>query len=251
MPAINAAARLPAINAAARLRPLLLAATAATSADDRLLPEVRDYSGAATALFNNMRTPASLLTGILLGATFSLAASPSDGWLLRVVKRAHMLLGLVSSGATLVAIVACTVAINKLAEIRTPPTAGVRRLLASDDDLELAWLAANVNFSTGLVGLVGLTGVRGFLALHASGGLLWGGACACVAAAVALLMTSLINIAIAKGGGLVGEPCTLLGLQLRYAALLLRRASRAPLMALSLLCTLSAVVLAALALGQV
>ena len=95
----------------------------------------------------------------------------------------HMLVGLLSVGAELVAIIACTVAINKLSEIKRAvtsraaqttsdspathiscilvrlaslqPTAGVAKLLTSEPTMALWWLTANVNFFAGLVGLKG------------------------------------------------------------------------------------------------
>ena len=94
-----------------------------------------------------------------------------------------MLVGLLSVGAELVAIIACTVAINKLSEIKRAvtsraaqttsdspathiscilvrlaslqPTAGVAKPLTSEPTMALWWLTANVNFFAGLVGLKG------------------------------------------------------------------------------------------------
>ena len=98
-------------------------------------------------------------------------------------RRMHMLVGLLSVGAELVAIIACTVAINKLSEIKRAvtsrvaqttsdspathiscilvrlaslqPTAGVAKLLTSEPTMALWRLTANVNFFAGLVGLKG------------------------------------------------------------------------------------------------
>ena len=176
-----------------------------------------------------------------------------------------MLVGLLSVGAELVAIIACTVAINKLSEIKRAvtsraaqttsdspathvscilvrlaslqPTAGVAKLLTSEPTMALWWLTANVNFFAGLVGLCGMTGVRGFLAFGGCG-FCWGGAGGCVAASAALLMTSLINTAIASGDGSEAEAANVFGLLLKYNALLLQRAATAPLTAASLLCAL-------------
>ena len=50
--------------------------------------EVSDYAGQASGLFNNMRAPASLLTGALLGATFSLSPVAGDVPWLKLLKRA-------------------------------------------------------------------------------------------------------------------------------------------------------------------
>lgn len=206
---------------------------------------VKDYHREASELFNNMRAPASLLAGALIGATFSLNTLPTDAILTALVKRLHMLVGLVSVSSELLAVVACTVAINKLSEVRVPETAGVQKLLVADDRFELAWLAANFNFFIGLIGLVVMTGARAWLAFGTAGRQ-WALASAFSAASTALLMASLVNTAIATGDGskrgptAFGKSRSLLGLGVRFAALLGKRAKSAPLTAASLACALAA-----------
>jgi xanthosine utilization system XapX-like protein len=228
----------------------LLAARAADAAP--LGFDVADYSSQASGLFNNMRAPASFVAGVLLGASFSLLPAATDTPAVGLVKRLHMLIGLASVSSELVAITACTVSINKLSELKLPPTAGVYSLLMCDPDVELSWLAANVNFFAGLFGLMLMTGVRGYLALSVSCGPLWGGAAACIAAAAGLQMASMINRGIASGGGsmlcgpLQARPRfgrSLLGLVWRYVSVLCSRARGAPLAAMSLMCAVGAAAL--------
>ena len=228
------------------------AATTPTASEAPLEFPVSDYSSQASALFNNMRAPASFVAGVLLGASFSLAAAPTDGPAVGFVKRLHLLIGLASVSAELVAIVACTVSINKLSERKLPPTAGVHRLLMCDPDVELSWLTANVNFFAGLFGLVLMTGVRGCLALSGSSGPVWGAAAALVATSAGLLMASLINRGIASGGGSIimcgpnprfGR--SLFGLVARYLSVMSDRARGAPLAAMSAMCALGAAALGA------
>ena len=220
--------------------PLMLADASATS--------LADFSGPASTLFNNMRAPASLLAGTLLGATWSLAPLATDSSAVALVKRLHTLVGLLAACSELIAIIVCTVAINKLSEIRSPQTDGVGGLLASSS-YELSWTAANANFFFGLLGLVTMTGARGYLIL-ASSGKCYAAAAACMAAAAGLLMTSTINTGIASGDGtMCGEQApfgrSFGALFLRYTALLIGRARTAPLTLLSLLCAFAAAVLVA------
>ena len=207
-----------------------------------------DYSDAASALFNNMRAPASLLAGTLLGATWSLAPLPTDAGAVKIVKRLHTLVGLLATCSEIIAIIVCTVAINKLSEIKPPPTQGVSGLLASPA-YELSWLGANANFFVGLLGLVAMTGARGYLVL-ASSGVFYAAAAAFLAASAGLLITSAINTGISSGDGtMCGKQApfgrSLADLFMRYAALLTRRARTAPLTGLSLLSALAAAALAA------
>lgn len=231
-------------------RTTLAQAVAAASGDGSLMFPVRDYSGEASDLFNNMRAPASLLAGALLGACFSLVPSAGDRRTLSLLKRVHLFVGLLSVSAELLAVVACTVTINKLAEVRRPPTAGVQKLLFCDSEIELAWLTANVNFFAGLFGLLVLTGLRGYMSFGGCGPF-WGTAATLVTTSVGLQMASMINCAIASGdasltrcssGDRPGGGRSMLALVTRYHVLLLAEARQAPLAALSILCTLAATV---------
>ena len=230
---------LPVLVAAPRRVPLLIASVASSSEHW----PIKDYSNEARALFNNMRAPASLIAGVLLSATFALMPAPTDARAVAIVKRVHLMIGLFSSSATLLSVVICSIAINKLSEIKSPPTVGVKRLMTSDASIELAWLGANANFFVGLVGLVVLIGVRGVLIFSSTGcGLLCGSTSACFVGSAALLMVSLINTGIEQGDGSLSSPTrfgrSLFGLFMRYTTLLYQRARTAPLTALSLLCAL-------------
>ena len=76
-----------ALRAPVRPAPCLITADAAAEAQAGEF-EVSDYAGQASGLFNNMRAPASLLTGALLGATFSLSPVAGDVPWLKLLKRA-------------------------------------------------------------------------------------------------------------------------------------------------------------------
>lgn len=122
-------------------------------------PEVFvDYAPAAAALFNNMKTPASILSAgmVSLGflAPFRLTDSiKQEPYLLRrieLLKRAYILVTLISFCSELLAVMWATVAVNQLTETVVAPSTSVWTLL--ERDFDLSWSATNSHFVLGTLG---------------------------------------------------------------------------------------------------
>ena len=115
-----------------------------------------DYAPAAAALFNNMKTPASILSAgmVSLGflAPFRLSDSiKKEPKLLRrieLLKRAYVLVTLISFCSELLTVMWATVAVNQLTETVVAPTSSVWALL--ERDFDLSWSATNSHFTAGM-----------------------------------------------------------------------------------------------------
>eukprot|EP01083_Nonionella_stella_P008027 23117_1 len=88
---------------------------------------LKDYSGTAAGLFNNMRTPAALIGGAIV--PLGLLTAPEidkskDSKRVQLFKKVNLLLAIASLLSEILAITFSTVAINKLAEVKFPPTTG-------------------------------------------------------------------------------------------------------------------------------
>ena len=180
-----------------------------------------------------MKTPASILAAGMISigflAPFQLPPSILDqpGLVRRVelLKRAYILVTLVSFCSELLAVMWATVAVNQLTERIVAPSASVWDLLQRDCDL--AWAATNSHFVVGLVGFMYMVGIRGYLMLltaEASDALITGtlfgvGSSLC-------LMVSIVNRGVESGGGDgVRYGATVLDLFGHYVALLYQRAT--------------------------
>ena len=86
-----------------RRSPLLVADTAA-----------KDYSGEASNLFNNVRTPAALVAGATFGAVFALQPAYGDAKIIGLAKRVHMLLGVAAFSAELIAVLVSSITLGRL-----------------------------------------------------------------------------------------------------------------------------------------
>jgi hypothetical protein len=158
---------------------------------------IKNYSGVATGLFDNMRTPAALIAGTivplaLLSAPDLVKGEPKKQ---ELFKKANCLLAIASLLSEILAITYSTVAINKLAEVQFAPTAGVAELIANH--FELAWMGANVHFLLGMFGFGLLVGSKAYY--------LYGGKVAkvagCWSVAAILQCTSAVNVGISMGSG--------------------------------------------------
>lgn len=191
-----------------------------------------DYSPAATALFNNMKTPASILAAGMISIGFlapfqlpqSIEGQPKMVRRIELLKRAYITVTLISFCSELLAVMWATVAVNQLTEQKVAPAATVWDLLQRDCDLP--WAAVNSHFVVGLVGFMYMVGIRGYimlLAAEASQALI-AATLSGVAAALAL-MVSVVNRGVEAGGGDgVGYGATVLDLFEHYASLLYQRA---------------------------
>jgi len=165
---------------------LMVAATGAALAD---------YSAAAAGLFNNMRAPAALIGGALvpIGILTAPTIEEDDSKAIKLLKKANIIIAVASLLSEIMAVIYSSIAINKIAEIAQPKTAGVAELIAEKH--ELAWLGTNIHFLFGMMGFALIVGSKSFFNVGADMGKItisWGIACFFQA-------LSIVNRGIAQG----------------------------------------------------
>jgi hypothetical protein len=158
---------------------------------------IKDYSGVAADLFNNMRTPAALIAGSIVPLCLISAPALKKDESKRVAlfKKINFLLGVSSLLSEILAITYSTVAINKLAEVKFAPTAGAAELIAKH--FELAWIGTNVQFLGGMFGFALLVGSKAYFVYGGKAAKIAG----CLSVAAFLQCTSIVNDGIAMGVG--------------------------------------------------
>lgn len=138
---------------------------------------LKDYAPAAASLFNNMKTPASILAGAIvpLGFLSPLPEPPENikssisttktksktgkgdpkssnlaifKRLDRMLRKSYLLVTIFSFGSELLAVMWATVAVNQLTETVVEPSESVWALLKRDW-FDLAWAATNSHFVLG------------------------------------------------------------------------------------------------------
>lgn len=186
---------------------------------------LKDYSGAAAGLFNNMRTPAALIGGSIvpLGLLTAPKVEPGDSKLAKRLKYANMLLAIASLLNQVIAITYSTVAVNKIAELEFPPTAGVAEYIEKYHSL--SWLGTNVHFLLGLFGFACLVIAKPYVLYGAN----IGNVATCWTSAAMLSCVAIVNKGIAMGHGTVDNvqakfASNLFGLVLSYLGLLWKEA---------------------------
>eukprot|EP00568_Trieres_chinensis_P010835 CAMPEP_0183314244 /NCGR_PEP_ID=MMETSP0160_2-20130417/47842_1 /TAXON_ID=2839 ORGANISM="Odontella Sinensis, Strain Grunow 1884" /NCGR_SAMPLE_ID=MMETSP0160_2 /ASSEMBLY_ACC=CAM_ASM_000250 /LENGTH=279 /DNA_ID=CAMNT_0025479523 /DNA_START=82 /DNA_END=921 /DNA_ORIENTATION=- len=203
------------------------------------------YAPAAASLFNNMKTPASILAGAMvpLGFLAPLPKPESDvngeNPLHRILRKVHLFIAIASLCSELIAVMWATVAVNQLTEVPHLPAESVWHLLQRDCNLE--WLAVNAHFLLGMLGFMSMIAIRGYFSAVVAGFSSTGCASICAAAASGLLlMVSIYNRGVAAGGGDgMRYGASILSLITTYVRLLVKRAisieSFGPLELMSLL----------------
>ena len=196
---------------------------------------LKDFSGTASGLFNNMRTPAAIVGGAIvpLGILTAPPLNDEDTNKIRLLKKANMLLAIASLLSEILAITYSSVAINKLAEVKFPLTEGVSMLISNH--FELAWIGTNVHFLFGLFGFGLLVGTKCFFTYGPKVGKIAG----CWSVASFLQCTAIVNRGISMGSGEFGVPRikfadNLLSLSLKYVSLLIAKAKSGILPALAM-----------------
>uniref|UniRef100_A0A7S4R8E8 Uncharacterized protein n=1 Tax=Ditylum brightwellii TaxID=49249 RepID=A0A7S4R8E8_9STRA len=183
---------------------------------------LKDYTGVASGLFNNMRTPAALVGGAVvpMGIITAPKIEETDSPKMRVMKRVSLILAILSLMSEILAITYSTVAINKLAELQYEPTGCVNELIESHH--KLAWIGTNIHFLFGLFGF----GILAIFKSYFMYGSRVGNVIAYWGSAAMLLCTSIVNQGIAQGGGEQGTKygSNLLGLAVNYVGLILKYA---------------------------
>ncbi|CAB9525267.1 expressed unknown protein [Seminavis robusta] len=204
---------------------------------------LKDYAPAAASLFNNMKTPASILAGAMIGMGFLSplpqppphikAVEPRKKGkkgteepelatiihksLDRMLRKSYLLVTIFSFGSELLAVIWSTVAVNQLTETAVAPAASVWELLKRDW-YDLAWSATNSHFLFGMLGFMWMVGTRAFLMVQAkpwninpvlagdeADSLSMSAASILLVASSFLLMMAIVNRGVATGGGQVGD----------------------------------------------
>jgi len=191
---------------------------------------LKDHSGAAAGLFNNMRTPAALISGAIIPLGILTAPDFEEGESKRskLLKKANLLLAMSSLLSELLAITYSTVAINKLAEVQFHPTSTVSELIMSQ--FELAWIGTNVHFLLGMFGFGLLVGSKAYFKYGEATGKIAGS----LSIATFLQCTSVVNRGIAMGQGHIDHigfrfANNLFSLTMKYVWMVLSRIKKGPL----------------------
>lgn len=177
------------------------------------------FAGEAATLFNNMKTPASILAGALIPIGF-LSDLPEvnkggDSKMTRA-RQVYLVVATASFCSQLLSIMWATVAVNQLTETVVLPTNSVFELLQRD--YELPWVATNAHFLFGMFGFMSLIGFRSYLAAASSP---FGLAAAGWAASGLALMAAIVNRGVAANPSSRGS---MLALFTRYFVLICKSA---------------------------
>lgn len=188
---------------------------------------VAQFAPQAIDLFNNMKTPASILAGsmvpILMASPLAIdtPADKTESRLEKGLRAAYLVVGVMSLLSELCSVMWATVAVNQLIETNIAPAASVWHLIKRDFDLQ--WVAVNAHFVLGMLGFSFVVGTRAYF--QAGGGLV-GKSVAGLAGSGVLLMIAIVNRGVAAGGGEgVRYGATVWSLISRYIFLLTKRAS--------------------------
>jgi len=182
---------------------------------------LKDHSGAAAGLFNNMRTPAALIAGSIVPLALITAPEikPSDTRMTKLFKKGNMLLAIFSLLHQIIAITYSTMAINKIAELSYLPTAGVAEFLAMHHNL--SWVGTNVHFLLGLFSFGCLAVAKPYFIYGKN----LGNVAACWVGAATMFCISIVNKGISMGSGTIKDTnskiaSNLAGLMIAYGKLL-------------------------------
>jgi len=123
------------------------------------------YGSEAVSLFNNMRTPASILASAIipLGLTdLPSGNNDKDMKIPAILRRVFPLVAISSLTNHIIALTWATIAVNDLTTSNSDQTAGSLWELIQRD-YELPWVATNVHFILGMLGFMWITGARIYL----------------------------------------------------------------------------------------
>lgn len=169
------------------------------------------YAGQAISLFNNMKTPASIIAGAIVPLGFlapiQLKSEPGDSETEKRLRKLYYLLSVMTLATELIAVMWATVATNGLTERAIAPAESVWHLLKRDFELE--WAAVNTHFVVGMLGFLGMIASRAYF--MAGKGLL-GRSVMGIGLSGLALMVSIVNRGVAAGGG----PQAVTGATMRY-----------------------------------
>ena len=168
--------------ASRRTHPPLLTAAASTG--------VKQFDGAASAVFNNLRTPAALVAGAAFGGAFGLQLNSADAFALALAKRAYVVIAVMALASELLVVVTATCALDAMNRADSLVPAETLSCWFEQNGLELENLVCTVHFFFGLLGLTAMVGLRAWITIS----------CARIAkgtlgliASVVLIMISMLN----------------------------------------------------------
>ena len=168
--------------ASRRTHPPLLTAAAPTG--------VKQFDGAASAVFNNLRTPAALVAGAAFGGAFGLQLNSADAFALALAKRAYVVIAVMALASELLVVVTATCALDAMNRADSLVPAETLSCWFERNGLELENLVCTVHFFFGLLGLTAMVGLRAWITIS----------CARIAkgtlgliASVVLIMISMLN----------------------------------------------------------
>lgn len=158
------------------------------------------HSAGVASLFDNMKTPATVMVGAMVGLGFSapmtLASNPKDTKFSRFLRQVYPVMAIVAVGSNLLSVMWATVAVNQLTERKIEFAESVWGLMKRDFELE--WVAVNAHFCLGIFLFMCSIGTRSFFV---GGQGLLGKSAAGMAMSATLLMISIVNRGVAAGGG--------------------------------------------------
>jgi hypothetical protein len=186
--------------------------------------KLQQFAPAASKLFSNMITPASILAGAMVPIGFvaplAFRVTENESKLATILRRLYPFLCVMTLTSQLVSIMWASVAVNQLAESPVEMAESVWHLLQRD--MALPWAAVNSHFVVGMLGFMCVIGTRAFF--MAEQGL--AGKCAAGLAISGLAsMTSVVNRGVASGGGFPSQRygSSVLALFRAYITLLIKR----------------------------
>ena len=168
--------------ASRRTHPPLLTAAAPTG--------VKQFDGAASAVFNNLRIPAALVAGAAFGGAFGLQLNSADAFALALAKRAYVVIAVMALASELLVVVTATCALDAMNRADSLVPAETLSCWFERNGLELENLVCTVHFFFGVLGLTAMVGLRAWITIS----------CARIAkgtlgliASVVLIMISMLN----------------------------------------------------------
>ena len=126
--------------------------------------EMKDFSGEASNLFNNVRTPAALVAGASFGAAFALQPVSGEAMAMGLCKRVYLLISVSAVSAELIAVLVSSITLGRLGSEgkRSASSGSVVDFLR--EHYELEFVATQFNFQIGLLGLCAMLGIRAWVA---------------------------------------------------------------------------------------
>jgi hypothetical protein len=196
----------------------------ASTSDDK-----KDYTGAAAALFGNVRIPAALFAGASAGAAFALPLAANEGLKLGVVKRLYALLLVGAFSSQVVAVVVATLTVAALSTRTSNHTTSVQALLAQEYDLE--WVSVRLHFLQGALFFLMGIGFRAWISIGCP--VIAKAALGLIVSATLLCLAFVQDLDSSSGEGLLEGAWSL---PIRYVKLVVQRITekKRPLFALAL-----------------